>query len=161
MKRRQTTRGLSLGGQHGHAWHVDYIINTRLGHATRSFRDSRNRSPRRRHRLQCVFFANRPPPFLYTSLSTFRFPNLSIRRSLSFPPDPFLRDVPALSSSPFSSSSSESRFRLTPPRPAPPFPPPTLMFTRGGTAKPNAFPTLAKSSLFTSNIFLREYDAYA
>ena len=136
----------------GHAWHVDYIINTRLRHATPA------RCFRFRHRLQFGFLA----PFRYTSLSTFRFPNLSIRRALSLSSDTtFLRDTSSppsnllFSSSPASSSSS-SRFRLTPLRPVPPFPPPILMFTRGGTAKPNAFPTLARSSLFTSNIFLRE-----
>ena len=148
-------RAVLLGSLHGQAWHVDYIINTRPGHATS--RQLVRMNSVSRHRDQCVFFANRPP-FRYTSFSTFRFPNLSIRRSLSFP---FLRAIPAVSPTSSdqlfsSSSSSPSRFRLTPLRPAPPFPPPMLMFTRGGTAKPNAFPTLAKSSLFTSNIFLRE-----
>jgi len=116
------------------AWQMDYIINTRPQHAT--------------HRLQFAFW----PSFRYTSFSTFRFPSLSIRRSLSF----FRRGFRASSSDSLFSSTSSSRFRLTPLLPAPPFPPPTLILTRGGTANPNAFPTLERSSLFTSNIFLRE-----
>jgi hypothetical protein len=109
--------------------------------------------------------------FLYTSLSIFFCPNVSTRRSF-----PFLRDGSsrALSCSPSSAatppssasdidnsspSSSSSRALFLPLFPVPPLPPPILTFTRGGTENPNAFPTFARSSALTSNIFFSEYDA--
>lgn len=131
------------------------------------------------HRLHCCLSPLRillSIPFLYTSFSTARLPSVSSRL-----PFPVLRTCDRLPlSSPFassslaaslstasisshcsSSSSPSSRFRFLPVLPAPPFPPPIVTFTRGGTANPNDFPTFARSSWLTSKIFLSEYDAYA
>jgi hypothetical protein len=122
-----------------------------------------------RHRLHCcpdAFAFFRSLPFLYISLSTPFFPNVSIRRplpcllALSLPePSKTSTSSPLSAPSPrgISSHSSSSSFRRRFfPALELPLPPPMFMLTRGGTAKPNDFPTLARSSALMSYIFLSE-----
>ena len=128
---------------------------------------------KRCYRLHCCepFCRFLCTPFLKTSLSTFFLPSVSVLLFLLCELSPRLRALALLlsSSSPSnsfsltsisstftSSSSSSSCSRFFPDRPVPPVPPPILTLTRGGTANPKDFATLARSRALTLNIFLSE-----